>query len=142
MEPFRERLKRAAEHAGVEYGQTAIARSLQVNKQTVDRWMGSGEPKPAQIYRIAERWRVDPKWLATGEGAMTQQGLEPVAKGDTHDKIFIPAALFESLLVAIRSFLDTDREGQEEILEAVRGIGRRGKVATKTVSPRGRRRRP
>jgi len=68
MEPFRERLKRASEYAGVDYSQTAIARSLGVNKQTVDRWMGDGEPRPAMIFHIADTWQVSARWLATGEG--------------------------------------------------------------------------
>lgn len=79
---FSDRLKKAAEHAKVEWSQTAIAKALDMNKQTVDRWFGTGEPKPAQIYRIADRWGVDPRWLATGEGGMlprpSTDGLEPV----------------------------------------------------------------
>lgn len=68
---FRDRLKQAAKHAGVEFSQTAIAKSLGLkNKQTVDRWMGDGMPSPEMIYRIADAWRVDPRWLATDEGDM------------------------------------------------------------------------
>lgn len=70
MRPFRDRLKEAAEHARVEYGQTAIARSLEVSKQTVDQWMGKGRPAPESIFRIADRWKVDARWLATEEGQM------------------------------------------------------------------------
>lgn len=70
MTTFNERLREAARHAKVEWGQTAIAKSLEVSKQTVDRWMGTGEPKPAQLFRIADRWKIDARWLATGEGQM------------------------------------------------------------------------
>lgn len=70
MEPFRDRLKQASARAGVEYSQTEIARSLGIGKQTVDRWFAGGSPKPDMLYRIAEMWQVDARWLATGEGNM------------------------------------------------------------------------
>lgn len=75
MRPFRERLKEAAKHAGVPYGQTAIARALGVSKQTVDQWMDKGRPTPEMIFRIADAWGVSPRWLAIEDGQM-------VAKAD------------------------------------------------------------
>lgn len=67
---FRDRFKLAAKHAGVEYSQTAIALSLDLErKQTVDRWMGDGLPSVKMLYRIADKWGVDPRWLGTGEGS-------------------------------------------------------------------------
>lgn len=77
-EPFSDRLKKAAKYAKVEWGQTSVARSLGLEKQTVDRWFGTGEPKPAMLFHIAETWHVDPRWLATGEGEMLSR---PVARG-------------------------------------------------------------
>lgn len=68
--PFRERLKEAAVYAGVEYSQTAIARALNTSKQTVDRWMADGEPRPAMIFHIADTWNINARWLATDEGDM------------------------------------------------------------------------
>ncbi len=79
MEPFRERLKKAAAYAGVDYSQTAIARSLGINKQTVDRWMGDGEPRPAMIFHIADTWHVDARWLATGDGNISPDPSGPGA---------------------------------------------------------------
>lgn len=70
MRPFRERLKEAAAYAGVEYSQTAIARSLNTSKQTVDRWMNDGEPRPAMVFHIADTWNINARWLATDEGDM------------------------------------------------------------------------
>jgi transcriptional regulator with XRE-family HTH domain len=67
---FSDRLKTAAGHAKVEYSQTAIARSLGESKQKVDRWFGKGEPSPAALFNIADRWGVDARWLATGKGDM------------------------------------------------------------------------
>lgn len=68
QELFRDRLKRAAEYAGVEYSQTAIAKSLGVQKQTVDRWMDASEPRPSMVFHIADTWNVSARWLATGSG--------------------------------------------------------------------------
>lgn len=67
---FSDRLRDAARHVGVEWSQTAVAKALGYSKQTVDRWFGTGEPKPAQIFNIADRWKLSPRWLATGEGKM------------------------------------------------------------------------
>lgn len=69
---FKERLQKAAAHARVAWGQTAVANSLGLAKQTVDRWFSGGEPKPAQLYVIADKWGVDPRWLATEKGQMLQ----------------------------------------------------------------------
>lgn len=70
MRPFADRLREAAAYAGIEYSQTAIAKSLGISKQTVDRWFSGGEPRPIMIFHIADRWKVDPRWLATDEGSM------------------------------------------------------------------------
>lgn len=67
---FQERLKKAAEQAKVPWGQTAVAKSLGLKKQTVDRWFDKGEPKPAQLFLIADKWKVSVRWLATGDGSM------------------------------------------------------------------------
>lgn len=79
---FTERLQKAAAHAQVKWGQTDVARSLGLSKQTVDRWFKGGEPKPAQLYLIADKWGVDPRWLATEHGQMlpapVATGLEPL----------------------------------------------------------------
>lgn len=84
MEPFRERLRKAAEYAGVDYSQTAIARALGINKQTVDRWMAEGEPRPAMVFHIADSWHVSARWLATGEGDITP---DPSAPGLTPQEL-------------------------------------------------------
>lgn len=67
---FHERLKRAADHAKVEYSQTAIAKELDVSKQTVDQWMAGSLPRAGVIYRMADKWGLNPRWLATGQGSM------------------------------------------------------------------------
>ena len=94
METFADRLKRACAYARVDYRPTKIAKNLGLVKQTVHRWMkqpgekGHAEPTPEHIFLIANSWKVNPKWLATGDGAMltidpvehlTKQELELIA---------------------------------------------------------------
>lgn len=71
MSTFKDRLQRAAKHAGVEFSPQPIARSLGIeNRQTVDRWLEDSVPRQEMIFRIAATWKVDPVWLGTGEGDM------------------------------------------------------------------------
>lgn len=71
MTYFLERLQLAAEYAGVQFSQTAIARSLGIRrKQTVDRWFQGSEPRALMIFHIADTWGVSARWLATGVGDM------------------------------------------------------------------------
>lgn len=71
VDDFSDRLMRAAKKAGVPYSQAAIANFLgDVNRQTVDTWMNGSLPKADTLFRIAERFGVDPRWFATGEGEM------------------------------------------------------------------------
>ena len=80
VETFKDRLRKAAHYAGVECSQTAIGRSLGTNKQTVDRWFGGSVPRPAMIFHIANTWRVDARWLTTGEGEMIPGPTEGLSK--------------------------------------------------------------
>jgi len=70
-EYFGERLKLAAEFAGVEFSATVLARELRVSKQKAHCWMTHTEPRATMVFRIADTFHVDPRWLATGEGEMT-----------------------------------------------------------------------
>lgn len=71
MSTFKERLKQAADYAGVEFAQTAIARSLGItSRQTVDMWMTGSVPRHEMIVHIATTWKVDPVWLGSGQGEM------------------------------------------------------------------------
>jgi transcriptional regulator with XRE-family HTH domain len=93
MRPFRERLKEAAKHACVEYGQTAIAKSLGVSKQTVDQWMAAGRPTPETIFVIADKWNVSARWLATEVGPMVVARPEMT----TSESIALPSDELELL---------------------------------------------
>lgn len=52
-------------HLGADAGSpTEVGRFLGVRKQTAARWLGGGEPGPAMLYRIADKTKVNPRWLA------------------------------------------------------------------------------
>lgn len=134
MQPFRDRLKLAAEHAKVEYSQTAIARSLGLaRKQTVDRWMGDGAPSPKMLSLIADAWKVELRWLATGEGGMlpsaAQQSTAVYAVSEekinpSRNRGLSATSDAQKMFVLIRTFLDTDDEGRLELLKAARIVAR------------------
>lgn len=93
MTKFKDRLRKAADHAKVTWGQTSVAKSLGMKKQTVDRWFDEGEPKAAQIFAIADLWGINARWLATGEGDM----LGAADQGDLAPKEGILLLLFRGL---------------------------------------------
>lgn len=133
MSPFRDRLKLAAKHAGVEYSQTAIAQSLGVSKQTVDQWMGDGRPSAEMIYLIADKWKVSPRWLQLDQGEML-----PTATTDGKPNPLESDA--EKLLALVRTFFDTDSEGRAELVKLARAVVE-GHGTTATAKVRGARRR-
>jgi transcriptional regulator with XRE-family HTH domain len=70
MNKFHERLQQAAKWAGVGESQVDIAASLNLNRQTINRWFQGGEPNASMLLLIARSWGVDPEWLKSGEGDM------------------------------------------------------------------------
>jgi hypothetical protein len=78
---FQTRLQEAAAYAGTEWSPTAIGESLGVTRQKAYLWMTTGEPRAAAVFNIADRWRVDARWLATGRGSM----LPPPSGPDLSD---------------------------------------------------------
>src|SRR5262245_52028347 len=67
---FWERLQQAGDWVGVGKNQSSIADSLQLNKQTVNRWYQGGEPNAQMLLHIAKTWGVSFEWLKTGRGEM------------------------------------------------------------------------
>lgn len=122
---FNDRLREAARHAGVDWSQTAVAKALGYTKQTVDRWFGTGEPKPAQIFNIADRWKVDPRWLATGDGDMVM--------GDGADKA-APLSPLEELLLEMFSHLTPEQ--QREQLSYVRALYNANRITQRFAGAR------
>lgn len=72
IDGFGDRLQRAAEHGKCAYSQQAIANRLgkDVDRRKVDGWMKGSQPRADFLYRIADEFGVDPRWLATGQGDM------------------------------------------------------------------------
>lgn len=103
---FGDRLRQAAEGLGIPYKQTPIAHYLEVRKQNVDAWMNGSLPRADQLFIIADKLKVDPRWLATG-----------IRGEDTGNNI--PSPKTEKLLAAIKILINTDEHGLEELLAAV-----------------------
>lgn len=82
---FANRFRRAAAHARVEWSPTAIGSSLTRPKQTVARWMDTGKPSGEDLFLIAERWKVEARWLATGEGSMLPRVAAAELAADEQD---------------------------------------------------------
>jgi transcriptional regulator with XRE-family HTH domain len=70
MSDFRGRLQQAAQHAGVGDSQATMAASLNLNRQTINRWFQGGEPNAEMLLHIARTWGVDAEWLKSGDGEM------------------------------------------------------------------------
>ncbi len=69
---FFDRLILAARHAKIGTGQAALAAHIGegLTRQTVDQWKAGSTPKVEMVFKIADRFGVDPRWLGTGEGSM------------------------------------------------------------------------
>jgi DNA-binding XRE family transcriptional regulator len=67
---FLERLHRSAIYAGVSFTQSDVAEAIGIKRQTVHKWFNGTIPETPMVAIIAVSWRVDPIWLATGQGTM------------------------------------------------------------------------
>ncbi len=116
---FGGRFKQAAENArvlelwqGAPGSQTAISAYLGVTKQNVDGWMKGTLPRADQLWEIADKFKVDPRWLATGMSETVQK-----------DKRIIPSAkISHKILAVLTALLDTDDEGVDEIAAAAEAV--------------------
>jgi transcriptional regulator with XRE-family HTH domain len=72
MNEFKARLQEAAKYAGIEQHQAGIASSLNLSRQTVNRWFHGWEPNAKMLLHIARCWSVDAQWLKDGTGTMLQ----------------------------------------------------------------------
>jgi AcrR family transcriptional regulator len=70
---FRERLQRAAKHAGVGETQAEIADNLGISRQTVHYWFKNGGADAANLALIERRWGVNGEWLRSADGDMLPQ---------------------------------------------------------------------
>lgn len=59
---------------------SAVARKTDVTPSSVNRWLkGESDPSRTNLVKLAEAAKVNLLWLATGEGAKTQQGADVVS---------------------------------------------------------------
>lgn len=86
---FSERLKLAAERAGVPFQQSSIAKALGTSRQSVFEWFHGRTPELPQIAHMAKTFGVDPVWLATGEGEMIPKPLATGLSREEHEIIRI-----------------------------------------------------
>lgn len=74
--------------AGKEPDYRALADLCDISQQAVKKWFGFGgttnDLRMAHLFKVAEHYSVDPKWLGTGEG-------EPRPKRNSHPASDIPA---------------------------------------------------
>ena len=68
VKTFLERLERAAGWQHIHWGQTSVGKSLGISKQTIDQWFKGNIPGVETIFLISDRWSLNPRWLALGEG--------------------------------------------------------------------------
>ena len=118
---FGERLQEAAEKAGIPYKQTAIGDYLGVRKQNVDAWMLGSLPRADQLFEMADKFGVDPRWLATGKTSQKLRSPEATSS--------------EKLLEAIRKVLDIPHQGIDELIEAIELLMEENGTARRKGSP-------
>lgn len=63
-ESFASRLRKSRERRGL--SQDALARVVEVSKNTVARWEGGAVPSGVTIVRLADELGVSVRWLLTG----------------------------------------------------------------------------
>ena len=84
---FKDRLEKAATHAGVPVKQAAIARFLGLPKQTIHQWFNGTTPEPRFSNDAAVKFKVNPIWFATGEGDMIPKPAETGLSTDEREII-------------------------------------------------------
>ncbi len=107
---FPERLRQAAEKSKIPYRQSPLADYLGVQKQNVDSWMKGGLPRADQIFKMADKFKVDARWLATGVPANEKNVYDVEHKKQ------------EKIVAVIKALLLTDDQGLEEIVAAVQAL--------------------
>lgn len=74
MSTFLDRLREAAQHAGVEPKQSDVARALNVSRQVVNTWyIGRSVPGAEMLLHIAHTFGVRAEWLQSADGAMLRE---------------------------------------------------------------------
>ena len=76
------------------WSQTVIGALVGVDRRTADRWMNGGEPKPDKCFELADALKVDPRWLATGEGDMDKR---PETASSAQEELAVLRRALESI---------------------------------------------
>lgn len=138
---FGARFKQAAENArkmelweGSPDSQTAIAIYLGVPKQNVHTWMKGTLPRADQLWDLADKFKVDAQWLATGK-------ITDMSGTVQNDRRIIPSAKnAQKILAVLMALLDTDDEGVDEIAAAAEAlIGENESIGKQRARSRGTR---
>ena len=106
---FGERFLKAADNAGLPPNQTPIAVFLGVRKQNVDAWMNGTLPRADILFAIADKFKVDARWLATGQTQSVNSGVIAHTKAN-------------KILAVVETLLHTDDERLEEVVGAVEAV--------------------
>ena len=125
---FGNRLRQAAEKSRIPYSQSAIAIYLGVQKQNVDSWMKGGLPRADQIFEMADKFKVDARWLATGVLANEKNVYDT-----EHSRQ-------EKMVSVIKALIAADDQGISEIEAAVHalseGVSASGKQRSRYRRPK------
>lgn len=118
---------KAAKHAGVPFTPQSLGTFLSADRRAAAVWMAGSLPRADKVFQHAQRFGVNPLWYATGEGDMLSAAAhsvqQPQAAYDAQIKTG-PLADAEKLLVLLRTFLDTDAEGRNELLKAASSVSK------------------
>lgn len=121
MDTFKDRLRRAADYAGVEFAPQPIARSLGIaRRQTVARWLEGSVPEQEMIFHIASAWKVDPVWLGTGAGDMYPK---------------TPTGLTQRELELLQTYRQLDSAKRSSVFSIVRALAKAVVVLVITTAP-------
>lgn len=80
---FRERMVLAAKHAKVPFTPQSLGTFLGVDRRKAAVWMSGSLPRADKLFDLADRFGVDARWFATGNGDIVAappaaEGLDPI----------------------------------------------------------------
>lgn len=127
MSTFGERVRQAREYAGL--SQKALADLVRTKQQAIQYLENpkSHARGSRHTNSIARFCGVDAQWLESGQGRAPGKSLdEPSAEYDQRIKqrTASPVSDAEKLLVVLRTFIDTDAKGRDQLVKAATVISK------------------
>lgn len=116
-----DRIKRAAEHAGVAPEQTAIAKSLGLSRQTIHQWFHGTRPDSDKFALMAVTWGVSVDWLATEKGEMVPRPATTGLSAEERD--------------IIRFYRNAQPQRRRALYDMAKALGKVAVVAALTIPP-------